>query len=442
MSQQKARVAVGIVSTGRLTTFVVLLLAVFLAFAFSYQGGGTVIDRSVETNSVAAQPKPDVASTTAAKPAVKAPAAAPAAPAKPTAPNSKPDVASTTAAKPAVKAPAAAPAAPAKPTAPNSKPDVVPAAQRPIRGAYSARPDVETASSEPAKAASSAASSAAAAPAAKPSVAKADPNVDPSKDPVKLATAFRRASCHNPNTPIDTVSVRIIQRAAERGHREALYELGGCHYSGKGVTQSLHQAIQYYVRAANKGLASAMEAAGYSQATAGNLASAIKYYKMAAGQNHAESMNSLGYHYIKGDGVPIDLAEGEKYFRRAAAQGHHMSLLHLGDMYYHSGTPCPNCSVETVARKFKGTYFYLLAGAVAKGLIPAPLDYEVAHRPLSKLSDELMRVLDWIVKDKVTYYEVADYKGFGKLAKRGTSGREHTDLIHTPNTYTYTYTYT
>ncbi len=62
-------------------------------------------------------------------------------------------------------------------------------------------------------------------------------------------------------------------------------------------------------------------------------AEALKWFRKAVEQGLAEAQHSLGVMYDNGWGVPQDYAEAVKWYRKAAEQGHAGTQINLGRMY-------------------------------------------------------------------------------------------------------------
>ena len=76
-----------------------------------------------------------------------------------------------------------------------------------------------------------------------------------------------------------------------------------------------------------------------------NDAEAVKWYRRAADQGVAYAQYNLGLMYLKGRGVPKNDAEAVKWFRRAADQGYAEAQLNLGVMFA-NGEGVPENYVE------------------------------------------------------------------------------------------------
>ncbi len=62
-------------------------------------------------------------------------------------------------------------------------------------------------------------------------------------------------------------------------------------------------------------------------------ADAVKWYRKAAEQGMADAQYNLGLKYDNGLGVPQDYAEALKWYRKAAEQGNASAQTNLGVMY-------------------------------------------------------------------------------------------------------------
>ena len=63
-------------------------------------------------------------------------------------------------------------------------------------------------------------------------------------------------------------------------------------------------------------------------------AEAVKWYRRAAEQGIAEAQHNLGFMYHEGQGMAQDYAEAVKWYRRAAEQGLAEAQTNLGYMYH------------------------------------------------------------------------------------------------------------
>jgi hypothetical protein len=119
---------------------------------------------------------------------------------------------------------------------------------------------------------------------------------------------------------------RLYRLAAEQGHAEAQFSLGGMFEYGLGVAQDDAEALRLYRLAAAQGHVEAQFRLGimfeYGQGVAQDTAEAIRWYRLAAAQGDVDAQISLGYIFEHGQGVAQDTAEAIRWYRLAAAQGH------------------------------------------------------------------------------------------------------------------------
>jgi hypothetical protein len=93
------------------------------------------------------------------------------------------------------------------------------------------------------------------------------------------------------------------------------------------VSQDFHEAVEWYRKAAEQGLAQAQHSLGYMYAKGkGGLPKdareAVKWYRKAAEQGDVNAQNSLGLMYAKGEGgLPKDPQAAVQWYRKAADQG-------------------------------------------------------------------------------------------------------------------------
>ncbi len=132
-------------------------------------------------------------------------------------------------------------------------------------------------------------------------------------------------------------AVRLLEPLAKAGDPIAQTRLGLLYYHGHGVRESDALALQWFERAARKGLAEAqfhlgnMYAYGLAPLAAGTDPNrlAAQWYFEAARQGNADAQYSLGILFLTGSGVTQDPAEATKWIERAAALGHADAAVYL-----------------------------------------------------------------------------------------------------------------
>jgi localization factor PodJL len=114
-------------------------------------------------------------------------------------------------------------------------------------------------------------------------------------------------------------------RAAKQGLPPAQFRLGGFYEKGFGVTKDLDAARRLYTAAAEAGNAKAMHnlAVLYAEGIDGkpDYQNAAKWFRKAADYGLADSQYNLGILYGRGIGMQPDLAEAYKWFALAARDG-------------------------------------------------------------------------------------------------------------------------
>ena len=135
--------------------------------------------------------------------------------------------------------------------------------------------------------------------------------------------------------------------------------------TGKGVAQDHAEAVRWYRKAADQGLAEAQFALGFGYANGqGGLAKddvqAAFWYRKAADQGEAMAQNALCLMYDEGHGVPQNYALATYWYRRSAEQGNPTAQHLLGLMFDKGlGTPTNHVAAHTwlslAASRTKGT---------------------------------------------------------------------------------------
>jgi localization factor PodJL len=120
-------------------------------------------------------------------------------------------------------------------------------------------------------------------------------------------------------------AVHWFERAANHGLAPAQYRLGSIYEKGQGVKKDLEAARRLYIAAAEKGNGKAMHnlAVLYAEGLNGDpdYRNASQWFRKAADHGVADSQYNLGILYARGIGVEQNLAESYKWFALAAQQG-------------------------------------------------------------------------------------------------------------------------
>ena len=128
-----------------------------------------------------------------------------------------------------------------------------------------------------------------------------------------------------------------LQKSANLGWPDAMFELGGLYDAGAGVEMDTGKSRHWYHKAALKNHVLAMYNLGYMHANgqggSKDLAKARNWYEMAAGKDHPQSMFSLAELYSRGQGGTVDLAKARQWYEKAANKDHPRAMYELGKMY-------------------------------------------------------------------------------------------------------------
>jgi len=130
---------------------------------------------------------------------------------------------------------------------------------------------------------------------------------------------------------------------------KAQNNLGFMYQYGKGVPQDDAEAVKWYRKAAEQGVAEDQYNLGviykFGLGVPQDYAKALQWFRKAAEQGYAKAQYGLGLMYGKGKGVPQDYAKAVKWFRKDAEQGHADAQFLLGLMYG-EGRGVPQDSVQ------------------------------------------------------------------------------------------------
>ncbi|MFC5385895.1 peptidoglycan-binding protein [Aquamicrobium segne] len=131
-----------------------------------------------------------------------------------------------------------------------------------------------------------------------------------------------------------SVGTPVLREAAAAGDAKALFEIGAHYAEGRGVSEDLSAAAQWYEQAAELGLAPAQYRIGnfYEKGTgvARDIGKARKWYEMAAKQGNASAMHNLAVLLTMGTDGAADNAGAVRWFKAAADLGVKDSQFNLG----------------------------------------------------------------------------------------------------------------
>jgi tetratricopeptide (TPR) repeat protein len=134
-----------------------------------------------------------------------------------------------------------------------------------------------------------------------------------------------------------TQAVVWFRKAAEKGLKEAQYNLGVCYASGTGVTKDYTQAVSWFRKAAEQGYAEAQCNLGLRYANGEGVTKdqtqAMSWFRKAAEQGYAVAQFNLGISYEYGKGVTKDLTQAVSWYRKAAEKGYANAQYNLATCY-------------------------------------------------------------------------------------------------------------
>ncbi len=127
---------------------------------------------------------------------------------------------------------------------------------------------------------------------------------------------------------------------AENGVLPALKFLGDIYLNGykeNDIEPNLEKAIEYYEKAADKGMEDTLLDLGYiycsGQYMEPDYKKGMVYYERAAALGNTTALGNLGMVYCQGFGVKKDEKKGFEYFIEAAKGGHPLAMQQVSEMY-------------------------------------------------------------------------------------------------------------
>lgn len=139
----------------------------------------------------------------------------------------------------------------------------------------------------------------------------------------------------NGNTKNYAEAVKWYHKAAEQGLAEAQFNLGYCYDLGIGLTQDEAISLKWYRKAAEQKFAIAQYKLGirYSLGLTRRKTECVKWLHTAAEQGLIVAQYFLGICYQHGEGVIQNHTESVKWYRTAAEQGYTSAQYQLGVCY-------------------------------------------------------------------------------------------------------------
>jgi uncharacterized protein len=125
---------------------------------------------------------------------------------------------------------------------------------------------------------------------------------------------------------------RGIKKAALQGNREAQNNLGTAYLYGVGVKQGDFEAVTWYRRAAEQGLADAQYNLGHMYDQKQDYKEAIRLYEMSVEQGNKDGMVDLGWMYEHGEGVNKNLIKATALYFLASERGNEGTRVRMNNL--------------------------------------------------------------------------------------------------------------
>ena len=203
-----------------------------------------------------------------------------------------------------------------------------------------------------------------------------------------LVASFLCGICNAAST-----SIGELLKKAESGDPSSQFALAKKYFDGKkGVPQDYNEAVKWYTKAAEQGLADAQnnlgEMYGNAQGVPKDYNEAVKWFTRSAEQGYAKAQNNLGLMYYKSEGVPQDYNKAVKWFAKAAEQGHAKAQYNLSLMYA-KGQGVPQNYDETVK---------WLTRAAAQGIAEAQFNLGLIYSNGYGVTEDYREAANWFTK--------------------------------------------
>lgn len=118
---------------------------------------------------------------------------------------------------------------------------------------------------------------------------------------------------------------------AEKGDKEAQFQLGTCYEFGVNQVQANYAtALQWYKKAAKQGHAEAKNKIGTYYFMEKEYKTALKYYHAAAKMDNLNAQYNLGMMYMNDNYGVMDIQKGLKWYKLAAKSGHAAAQFEMG----------------------------------------------------------------------------------------------------------------
>ncbi|KAF9129450.1 hypothetical protein BGW39_004174, partial [Mortierella sp. 14UC] len=131
--------------------------------------------------------------------------------------------------------------------------------------------------------------------------------------------------------------ITAIMMNARLGDKHAQNALGDMYKDGKQVQQDYQAAMDWYLKAAEQGLARAQFNIGdmydYGRGVPGDFSKAMDWFRKAVAQGDSAAQCSIGHLYQNGQGVSQDYSKAMEWHQKAASQGEATAQYSIGYLY-------------------------------------------------------------------------------------------------------------
>jgi len=154
---------------------------------------------------------------------------------------------------------------------------------------------------------------------------------------------------------------KLMRRAAEREHPDAVYWLGHLYPAGAERDSLLLKAGELGSLEGQRDLGALYATGDWTGPH--DPVRAAEWYRRAADRGHADAQYNLGFMYLLGQGVPSDPKEGLRWLLSAADQGDEASFRLLADLYRdgHYGVPLDPAEAERWDTRYRQSELYRLS---------------------------------------------------------------------------------
>jgi TPR repeat protein len=119
------------------------------------------------------------------------------------------------------------------------------------------------------------------------------------------------------------VDIASLQQGAAAGNAYDQLNLGAAYDNAIGVARDIDQALYWYQKAAEQGVAEAQFNLAHLLVTEElSAVAAAEWMRKAADQGMVDAEYLMGVIYAEGIGVEVDRAQAEAWLKKAAAKGH------------------------------------------------------------------------------------------------------------------------